>query len=78
MPTMVLVLDQFGTLSAMAEKEDSWTVHLPPVENTNMGIGATARLSMLFTLMILESDVKVYLQSCIAVYVYCQNVCSLQ
>ena len=61
MLTLVLVWDQFIKLSALGEKIDSLTVHLPSVVGMSTGIGATAILSMLFTLMMLESDVKVHL-----------------
>jgi len=61
MPTLVLVQDQFVKLTAMAGKVDSLTVCLPFVVDINMAIGATAILSMLFTLMMLESDAKVVL-----------------
>ena len=63
MPALVLVQDKFIKLFAMAEKVDSWTVHLPSVVDMNTSIGATAILSMLFTLMMLESDVKVSLRN---------------
>ena len=62
MPTLVLVQEKFIKLFAMAEKVDSWTVHLPSVVDMSM-CGATAILSMLFTLMMLESDVKVSLRN---------------
>ena len=62
MLTSVLVKDEFVKLTALAEKADSWTVHSPSVDDLNLGIGA-ATMSMLFTLMMLESDVKVRLQS---------------
>ena len=61
MPTLVLVQDQFVKLTAMAGKVDSLTVCLLFVVDMNMAIGATAILSMLFTLMMLESDAKVTL-----------------
>ena len=59
MPTLVLVKDQFVKLTALAGKVDSWIVHLPFVVDMNTSIGATAILCMLFTLTMLESDVKV-------------------
>ena len=62
MLTLVLVQDKFIKLFAMAEKIDSWTVHLPSVVDMGM-CGAIAILSMLFTLMMLESDVKVSLRN---------------
>ena len=76
MPTLVLVKDQFVKLHASAEKVDSWTVHPPCVDDLNPGVGS-ATMSMLFTLMMLESDVKVRmfanLETCIV-----SNICSLQ
>ena len=62
MLTSVLVKDEFVKLTALAEKADLWTVHSPSVDDLNLGIGA-ATMFMLFTLMMLESDVKVRLQS---------------
>ena len=70
MPTLVLVQDRFIKWFAMGEKVDSWAVHLPSVVDMRPGIGATAILSMLFTLMMLESDVKVSLQDCILISIY--------
>ena len=62
MPALVLVQDKFIKLLAMAEKVDSWTVHLPSVIDMSM-YGAATIFSMLFTLMMLESDVKVSLRN---------------
>ena len=57
MPSLVLVQDQFVKLTALARKVVSWTVHLLPV-NITTGICA---MSVLPTLMMLVSDVKVAL-----------------
>ena len=61
MHTSVVVKDQFVKLTALGEKVDLWTVHPPSVDNLNMAFGGST-MSMVFTLMMLESDVKVYLQ----------------
>ena len=62
MLTLVLGKDQFVKVRALGEKVDLWTVHPPSVTDLKMGVGG-ATMSMLFTLMMLESDVKVYLQN---------------
>ena len=59
---LVLVKDQFVKVHALGEKVDLWTVHPPSVDDLNTGVGG-ATMSMLFTLMMLESDVKVSLQN---------------
>ena len=62
MRTLVLVKDRFVKVHALGEKVDLWTVHPPSVDDLNMGIGA-ATMSMVFTVMMLESDVKVHLKT---------------
>ena len=56
MPTLVLVQDQFVKLTAMAEKVGSLTVHL-----LSVNVIAIGAMSVLPTLMMLVSDVKVVL-----------------
>ena len=70
MLTLVLVKDQFVKLHALEEKVDLWTVHPLSVDDLNMGLGATTIMSTLFTLRMLESDVKVYLHTWTPVSVY--------
>ena len=81
MHTLVLVKDQFIKEHALGEKVDLWTVHPPSVDNLNTGFGDIT-MSMLFTLMMLESDVKVYmfakLETCIITVNYIKQTCSLQ
>ena len=62
MHTSVLVKDQFVKVHALGEKVDLWSVHPPSVDDLNIGVGATT-MSMVFILMMLESDVRVCLQS---------------
>ena len=62
MHTSVLVKDQFVKVHALGEKVDLWSVHPPSVDDLNIGVGAST-MSMVFTLMMLESDVRVCLQS---------------
>ena len=75
---MVLVQDRSIKWFAVGEKVDSLTVHLPSVVDMRPGIGATVILSMLFTLMMLESDVKVSLHDYILVSISVNYICSLQ
>ena len=69
MLTLVLVKDQFVNLHALGVRVDLWTVHPPSVDDLNTGVGATT-MSMLFTLRMLESDVKVYLHTWTPVSIY--------